>query len=99
MREREKLARAREIQVAIARVLLEDWDPIGIRDVPEAQDEYDDYVGAIYRLLADGASAMAIAQHLCSIERNSMGFDQVAPEALLPIAEKLLSLDVRLQRR
>ena len=37
-------------------VLLADWDPIGIRDVPQARDEYDGYAATIVRMLAGGAS-------------------------------------------
>ncbi len=44
--------RAREIQDSIRQVLLHDWDPIGVADEPAAQDEYDAYVGGVYRLLA-----------------------------------------------
>jgi hypothetical protein len=39
---------ARKIQESIRLVLLRDWDPIGVQDVPEAQDEYDSYVGGVY---------------------------------------------------
>jgi hypothetical protein len=97
MDEQAKLGRAREIQVAIARVLLEDWDPIGIRHVPEAQDEYDRYVGGVYRLLATGASPSEVARHLLTIESEHMGYKQPRPSDLLPVAEKLCSLDVKLQ--
>jgi hypothetical protein len=30
-----------EIETKIRPVLMEDWDPIGVSDVPEAADEYD----------------------------------------------------------
>jgi hypothetical protein len=48
--------RAREIQEQIRQILLHDWDPVGVRDQPSAQREYDSYVGGLYRLLAEGAS-------------------------------------------
>ncbi len=41
-----KEQRAREIQETIRDVLVHDWDPVGVGGVPEAQDEYDSYVGA-----------------------------------------------------
>ena len=93
MDRREK--RAREIQDSIREVLIREWLPIHIHDVPEAQDEYDAYVGGVYRLLASGASEFAIATHLASVERHSMGFSTSA-EALLPVARRLKQLDVRL---
>jgi hypothetical protein len=87
---------AREIQAAIGRILLHDWDPIGVRDVPEAQDEYDSYVGGVYGLLVSGAPPQAIAEHLCAVERESMALGQRQPADLLLVAEKLCRLDVRL---
>jgi hypothetical protein len=89
------LARAREIQDAIGQVLLRDWDPIGVRHVPEAHDEYDAYVEGVYRLLASGASPQAIADYLRSVETDQMGLTPARPRDLLPIAERLCLLDVR----
>jgi hypothetical protein len=91
-----KPTEAREIQAAIGWILLHDWDPIGVRDVPEAQDEYDSYVGGVYRLLVSGASPQAVAEHLCAVERQGMALGQRRPADLLPVAEKLCRLDVRL---
>jgi hypothetical protein len=47
----EHLDRARRYHAAIHDILLKVWDPIGIADVPEAQDEYDSYVAEVYVLL------------------------------------------------
>jgi hypothetical protein len=93
-----KLKRAQEIQVAIGQILLQEWDPIGIREEPEAQDEYESYVGGVYRLLAEGASPETVAEHLYLIEAEQMGYTQAKPVDLLPIAQRLCALDVRLER-
>ena len=87
--------RARDTQASIQAILLKDWDPIGIQDVPEAQDEYDGYVGGVYRLLANDASVEAIAEHLGTVERDSMGLSTPS-SSLLTVAHKLKQLDVRL---
>lgn len=89
-----RVDRARRIQDSIRRVLLHDWDPIGVAAVPDAQDEYDSYVGGIYRLLASGASASEIAYHLAHIERDSMGLSTSA-DSLTNVAEKLCSIEVK----
>ena len=34
-------------EAELRRLLLVEWDPIGIADVPKAQDEYDSYVGPL----------------------------------------------------
>jgi len=90
-----RLRRAKEIQEAIGVVLLHEWDPIGIRAVPEAQDEYESYVGPVYRLIASGASAEAVADYLVAIETD-MGVGRVPPRVLVPVAEQLCALDVRI---
>ena len=92
-----KEKRAREIQRAIGEVLLGNWDPIGIRDEPKAQDEYDAYVGGVYRLIASGATARELAEHLARLEAEELGFQDTDPKMLIPVAEKLLKLNVRLQ--
>ena len=87
--------RAQEIQQQIRAVLLGHWDPIGVADEPQAQDEYDSYVGGVYRVLASGAQPAAVAEHLARIETEQMGFSTAAAK-LLPVAEKLCALDVTL---
>ncbi|MFL6238144.1 MAG: hypothetical protein ACJ735_01435 [Actinomycetes bacterium] len=46
------------------RTLLMEWDPIGVADAPEAQDEYDGYVGPLLHLLHNGASVDGVAEYL-----------------------------------
>jgi hypothetical protein len=57
---------------AIHDVLIHEWDPIGIGDVPEAQDEYDSYIPQIYRLLAEDSDLPTLAWHLEGIETKAM---------------------------
>jgi len=79
-------------------ILLHDWAPTGVEDVPEAQDEYDSYVGEVYRLLANGSSPLTVAGHLARIEHDTMGLPAIRHvEDLLPVARKLTDLDVRLE--
>jgi hypothetical protein len=87
--------RARAIQASIGLVLLHDWDPIGIQDVPEAQDEYDSYVAGIYRLLVSGATEAEIGEHLCHVEQDRMGLSPKRARAMT-VAAKLRELDVDL---
>jgi len=79
----------REIQTAIARVLLTRWDPIGIVDVSEASDEYDAYVGPVHRLLVSGATEHEIARYLAGIETTAMGLTDSGWRRLLPVAREL----------
>jgi hypothetical protein len=70
MDERER--RGREIYGRIGRVLYEDWDPFGLRGEAPS-DEYDGYIGGVYRLLASGASCEKVAEHLAELERGPLG--------------------------
>lgn len=95
--------RARQIQANIRDILLHEWDPIGIIDVPEAQDEYDSYVGGLYRLLASGASVDQLVEHLRQIETIRMGLSvpETARQAewsaeLRAVASRLQELSVKL---
>jgi hypothetical protein len=87
--------KAKEIQERIMQVLLREWDPIGVSDIPEAQDEYDSYVGGIYRLLASGASEYQITERLYNLETVSMGLAGNR-ERVKRVAGKLAELSVSL---
>jgi hypothetical protein len=73
-------------------VLWEDWDPIGVNDTPEAKGEYDGYAGAVFSVAFKTRSAIAVADHLVSIEHVSMGFERRDPKTALPVAEKILKI-------
>jgi hypothetical protein len=66
---------SRRIRVAIRHVLMDVWDPIGIKDEPGAQNEYDSYIGGVYELLISGASDEYIEDHLWRIVTERMGLD------------------------
>lgn len=64
---------SRAHRAQIRTVLLRDWDPIGVQDVEEAQDEYDPYIPKICLMLLDGADEAAIAAHLRALSLGLMG--------------------------
>ena len=74
---------------------MRDWDPIGVGKEPDLNDEYDAYIGGVYRLLASGAGPRAVAEHIARIEAEQMGFG-TSPDKLVPLAEKLCALNVKL---
>jgi hypothetical protein len=83
-----------EIQAKIRPVLMDDWDPIGVNDVPEAADEYDGYIGGIYVLLRDSASDERIVQHLREIETKTMGLEPIDRNGYRHLIARLRSLDL-----
>jgi hypothetical protein len=65
---------SRENRVRIREVLLRDWDPIGVSNVPQASDEYDAYLDEICVILMhDCADAAAVEARLWEIATNYMG--------------------------
>jgi len=65
---------SRRIRVEIRRVFLEVWDPIGVRDAPAAQNEYDGYLGRTLELLFEGATDAELNEYLVGIA-DRMGMD------------------------
>lgn len=58
----------------VARILWEDWDPIGVYE-PDAEwdDEYDSYVPHIFRLAVEGKDSIRIANSLSISVQQNMG--------------------------
>jgi len=81
----------KQLTEQVQRVLLQDWDPIGVNDEPLAQDEYVSYASKIAGMLWHGADKARIADHLYQIETHAMGLSgsQARCES---VALKLLSL-------
>jgi hypothetical protein len=65
--------RARLYHQAIRRALIAEWDPIGVGDSPNSQDEYDAYVGPIYRLLIHRRPVHEIFDFLWELETEHIG--------------------------
>jgi hypothetical protein len=86
---------SRENRAEVREILLREWDPIGVRDMPEAQDEYDGYVAEIYVMLMDqrAASEMAAA-YLLEVATVRMGLsdDPELETACERTAEMLVAL-------
>lgn len=81
--------RAREIQAAISQILYRDWDPLQLSGIAP-RDEYDSYIGEVYRILASSRSEKALVEYLGRLspvpDRNH----------LRSVARMLLALDVAL---
>jgi len=86
--------RAREAEAKIAEILRHDWNPIGLTREAAVQDEYGSYVGEVYMLLILDPTPQQLARYLSKLEARSLGFDQTDPTMLIPLAEKLLAVDV-----
>ena len=96
MTDRQLSKRAREIQEAIRRVLVTEWDPCQVKDNPELHDEYDTYIGGVYHILNGSRSESELAHYLFKSE-GEIGTQCQSPDQLVPIAKTLLALNVELK--
>jgi hypothetical protein len=86
---------SRENRARVRQILLRDWDPIGIRGVPEAGDEYGRYADKVYVMLMDErATVDMIATYLFEIAAEYMGLgrNQRLAEDSKSVAETLVAL-------
>jgi hypothetical protein len=94
-----KKERAGNIHDSIRHVLFYTWDPIGINDQAQIDDEYDSYIGPIYRMLVENRKEEELVQRLLQFERDAMGLPSRLPEEVRPVARKLLALDIHLDSK
>lgn len=73
---------------SVRKILWEDWDPIGC-GVP--QDEYDDYVPAVLRILLEHKGRTALVDYLRVTAAETTGCP-VSDEKLGHVADALLAL-------
>jgi len=82
-------ADSRRILAAIRRVLVKVWDPIGVQGHVNLQDEYDGYIGQVYKLLVRKASQADIVDYLYWAAHDNMGLDSARRSDMTGAAEAL----------
>jgi hypothetical protein len=88
---------SRRIRAEIRRVLLEVWDPIGVKDVPQAQDEYDCCLYEVFRLLTAGGSDDQITDFLWKQGTEHMGLS-LNGEQMHPTVAGLRGIQISSER-
>ena len=83
---------AESLSKRISAILLKEWDPIGVKDSPEAFDEYDSYVMPLYKMLIDKKPLQDIFEYLVWAESQHMGLSIVDRQHTHLVAEKLKGL-------
>ena len=79
---------------AIAGVLLQQWDPLQVRESPGTHDEYLTHAHAVYGLLARGASTTQISRYLHHVESDEMHHPELAAEDLSPLLRALRAVNL-----
>jgi hypothetical protein len=85
---------SRRIRVQIRHVLLDVWDPIGVRDEPNAQDEYDGYIGRLYELLTANAPDSELIEYLYLTVHDDMGLDMARREDMAATATAIKAIQL-----
>ena len=96
MSKEHKQKRSREIMKQIHDILWNDWDPIGVREIGGPEDEYDSYIGGVYRLLSEDSSEAKLLDHLHQMETDTIGLSPGDRKRLVPVVKKLMEIDVSL---
>ena len=84
---------SRRIRVEIRHVLLNVWDPIGVKNEPNAQDEYDCCLGSLFTLLMTNATDDQIAEYLWRQGTEHMGLS-LPKEAMYPTVAALRQISL-----
>jgi hypothetical protein len=62
-----------QLAAHVHHALLREWDPIGIQQFTEAEDEYDSYVPDVCKLLREHSTAKELIHYLWWLETVHMG--------------------------
>ncbi len=79
----------------IQHILMTEWDPIGVKDFINTEDEYDPYAMQVYSYLAAGWNADQIAAYLTETEYGTMGLgsgtERRPTNGRLPVAKHIIA--------
>jgi hypothetical protein len=81
------------VEAEISRILVEQWDPLGVRAKPTPHAEYAPYAHEMYSLLARGASDVQIARRLHQAERDELQHPELVTRDLTPLVRALRALE------
>jgi len=81
----------KELISGVRNILFSEWDPVGVNDNPNLQDEYDRYIGRIIQMLSEDSSIHDLVKLLKDIEVNEIGCS-TSDAIVFNTAKKLLKL-------
>lgn len=84
----------KRLRQEVREILINVWDPLGVKDFPHAQDEYDAYLHEFTKFVWDDASVETIVDRLQNIQRHRMRLRRSDRDRLQKVASKLRSLEV-----
>ena len=80
-------------EAAIGEVLLQQWDPLAVHDMPGVHAEYLTHAHEIYDMLARGGSDVQIERYLRHIERDDMHHPEGSTRNLRAVLDALRKIE------
>ena len=84
------------LEAQIGQLLIDHWDPLGMRDRPEPRAGYPEYAHEVYSLLARGASDTQIGRRLHQAESDELHHPELNTRDLTPLLRELRVLEKRI---
>jgi hypothetical protein len=85
-----------EAENAIQSVLLDRWDPLGIRAEPGPHTEYTSYAHEVFGLLLRGGSDMQVERYLRHVEVDVLHRSELIGHDLTPVVRSLREIESRM---
>jgi hypothetical protein len=86
------MKKAERLMQPVRQILLTEWDPLGVADIPECFDEYDYYARTVCRYLEDGTDEFKLTAYLAQVRAISMGLSHFDDERDQRVVRRLLAL-------
>jgi hypothetical protein len=80
-------------EAAIARVLLEQWDPLAVREGAAPRESYATFAHDVYNLLVRGASDVQVERHLRHVERDDLHHPELGERDLAAVVRALRDVE------
>jgi len=80
-------------EARIESALLEQWDPLGVKNAPGVHAEYQPYAHELYNLLARGASDVQIVRFLHRAEDGELGHPELVSRDLALLISQLRTIE------
>lgn len=87
------MAEKESAEVVIERVLLQQWDPLGVHEAPGPHKEYAPYAHDLFSLLMRGASDVQVERRLREIERDDLQRPELADRDLSAVVAALRAVE------
>lgn len=87
------MAEKESAEVVIERVLLQQWDPLGVHEQPGPHPEYAPYAHDLFSLLMRGASDVQVERRLREIERDDLRRPELADRDLSAVVAALRAVE------